>query len=124
MLNFDDYKSKIVAPPYKYVRRPSRPNIDASTLEEIKAYKDAVAEWDLRQEEQKSWAQKIKEDEARLYLVFKKEAEYQNDLDGMTRTQIDKVWAKAWSEGHSSGLSEIYNCFQELIEFYQDVRDA
>lgn len=46
---------------------------------------------------------------------------YVKDMAGFHRIPEkyrDKVWSKAWEDGHSSGYSEIYNCLSGLVDLF------
>ena len=40
-------------------------------------------------------------------------------LDSVPAKAKDKVWEKAWSDGHSSGYYEVYIHLQELVKLFE-----
>lgn len=49
--------------------------------------------------------------------VFREDLAKQFGLDGVKHAKKeDLVWLKAWNDGHSSGLQEVYQHYEELAE--------
>jgi hypothetical protein len=46
--------------------------------------------------------------------------EFQDELMkdyGLCQQEFDVIWEKAWEDGHSAGLSEVYCHFGSLFDF-------
>lgn len=43
---------------------------------------------------------------------------------GLTRAQADVLYAHAYADGHSSGLSEVVNLFDDLVTLVTDFQNA
>lgn len=53
-------------------------------------------------------------EESRLTALFKHDCEKEFKIVG--HQKADKLFQVAWSMGHSSGYSEVWNYYQELVE--------
>jgi len=101
-----------------YVGQPRKPTLERNpTAEDAKAYVDALAQYET--------------DLAR-YKVEKAEydkldVEHHNNMvdllwyigGDVPEQYKDKVFSKAWSDGHSSGWSEILNELYGLVEIFR-----
>lgn len=58
-----------------------------------------------------------------MSCLNEKEAQFKADLleeAGITdHPKADMLFNKAWEQGHSSGYSEVYNCFYDLLDLIQ-----
>lgn len=98
-----------------YPERPAKPQLSSShTSAELKHYAVAFDTWEKKRD---AW--KV------AYLLHssrRREAEEQFKADALEsvgwthRPGRDLVYARAWEQGHSSGLSEVYNELVELTE--------
>lgn len=59
-----------------------------------------------------------REEEARVDALFKYEALQEMGL--LKHPKKDKIYAKAWADGHSSGYSEVLGCLRDLAELFDD----
>ncbi len=60
-------------------------------------------------------------EERRLDALFKKEALAEVGLG--KHPKKDKIYAKAWEDGHSSGYYEVWACLQGLVDLFDDELD-
>lgn len=59
-----------------------------------------------------------REDNSQLNCKFYEDAEAYAVASGVPKQYAAKVVSKAWSDGHSSGYSEVLNCLENLIEIF------
>ena len=59
-----------------------------------------------------------REDHNRLTNQFLVDAEAYAVIMGVPKQYAAKVVSRAWSEGHSTGLTDVYNCLCGLIEIF------
>lgn len=57
-----------------------------------------------------------RKDDYRLRLLFRKAMEEEYNFSG--HRSADKVWIKAWEDGHSSGLTAVLDQYDELIDLF------
>jgi hypothetical protein len=49
---------------------------------------------------------------------------YETHGSSLSRPVLDKVYAKAWENGHAYGLSEVEEHFRDLVDFAWDILGA
>lgn len=114
MINIDDYKTVLEWP-----KRPERPAVlgkrvselnsaDLNTLGAVKA------EYDAAVEAHDAAKRAYREDEDRLRTKFREDLAAEYGVVGNPREP--KLWALAWSYGHSAGLGEVVSHYGELSE--------
>lgn len=59
---------------------------------------------------------------ARLTELFRQDMF--EDLGIENHPLREKLYSKAWNDGHSAGLSEVYNCAQDLVDLIEVPRGA
>lgn len=110
-----DFKNKI---PYPDKNHPDLNDLLQKELEiqkQITLLQAKIEEigWERRRKLQAlrlAWGQ----EEAKLIGLFRKAVEEEYDMVG--HPKADSLWNKAWEQGHSSGLSEVLNAYQDLVE--------
>ena len=60
--------------------------------------------------------QAYREEENRLTVQFRLDLEEENGTGGLSKGKRDALWAKAWADGHASGLSEVAIHYSDLAE--------
>ena len=60
-------------------------------------------------------------DQNRLVELFKKDALKEVGLANHPKS--DKIYAKAWENGHSAGYNEVLNHLKDLAELFEDELD-
>jgi hypothetical protein len=59
-----------------------------------------------------------KDEKSKLYDEFK--ADLFADLGIETNPKKEKLFSKAWEDGHSSGYGEVYSCALDLVDLIKD----
>ena len=65
--------------------------------------------------------QKYAELEGQKRELFRNDMEEEFELSRFPLTIISLIHAKAYENGHSSGYSEIRNCYYDIIEFVEQI---
>lgn len=102
----------------EYVHKPTKPvqNINNST--DAKKYVVALEEYEKKLEEYKIDVEIYKKRENEINLVITDFIKELSGLNTIPERYRDKVYAKAYSDGHSSGFYEIYIQLLDLVEFF------
>jgi flagellar biosynthesis/type III secretory pathway protein FliH len=88
--------------------------VDELTDEEIAELPTIRAEYQKAQAEARKGLDAYHEEQNRLYTQFREDiAEFYKMTD---HPKKDKVFAKAWEDGHSSGFEEVHNHYAELVQ--------
>jgi len=104
------------------LRESSKPQLDhfhttkdvTMYLELLKEHEKKIEIYDTVVKECKSVNQKFEG----ILVEYIKEVSGLNIL--VPEQYRDKVWEKAWSDGHSDGLYEVYNNLLSLVEIFED----
>ena len=108
--DFDYYSGKDI----HYPKRLKKPVLPAKpTPEDYRAYADQLEIYDAEKsdynEKVSDYHSKVNErlDKFRQVLMI--------DYD-LLKPQVDVIWGYAWEEGHSAGLQDVYNYFDDYYE--------
>ena len=109
-MNFEKYKNKM-----PYPCRSMKPRIPYSEKpKDFIEYAKKLEQWGVDFKKQKKAMLEYKKEEARLLEIFKNDAfEYLGISDNPKR---ELLYSKAWEEGHSSGLREVFEWMEDLSE--------
>lgn len=107
----------------KYGEYPSRPikpilHKDANS-KEVLEYAEQLKNWELDSVIYKEQLEIYKHNQNEIDSIIK---EFIIDVAGISivpQQYRDKLYAKAYEDGHSNGFYEIYNCLQSLIEIFE-----
>ncbi|HYG36762.1 MAG TPA: hypothetical protein VEC99_18360 [Clostridia bacterium] len=107
-----DYKSKLDYPA-KFTK-PQMPSFN-QTAAAAREFADKLEHWEKNEAEYKRLRAEYNADVSRLeQVVFKSDLEAAHDL--ADHPKKDLLWAKAWGQGHSSGLSDVLYWYSDLAE--------
>jgi hypothetical protein len=120
MLNFDDYRNTD-----RYPERPKVPSNQLKTPEDFRKHADELEQYNIAKkkwlEDSQVWAEKA----AELDKKFKVDA--LNELFGKDVERfpkiINKLWALAYEEGHSSGNSGVYNSLVDYVDIVEAIKE-
>ena len=115
-MNFDDYKVKA-----QYPDRPRKQPILTSahsTAEDARKHWMAMQEWEKNMEAFKVAIKAYHKEEGELMARFREDVLRENGLNG--HPKADKVYARAWEEGHANGLYEVSIWVSKLAEIVKD----
>ena len=99
--------------------RPKRPVANPKSSAEHKKY---AAELEAYEAAMKTYDAEWAAMEAHNHLVDHLIIEYVKKTSGLTNVpekSRDKVWRKAWEEGHSSGYLEVYYKLLDLVDLFE-----
>lgn len=99
----------------KYPSKPTKPTLGRNpTAVDARAFADALEEYERAIES-------YKEDKSYYkHCVNARMREFHEKLMkdyGLCQQEFDIIWNKAWEDGHSYGLSEVYSHFNSLFDF-------
>jgi hypothetical protein len=110
-MNYEKYKNTLLYP--GSVKKPSMPNTHPTAeeatayIKELSGYKDSLTKnGELRRA--------YDAENSRLYDLFKADALEEAGLTG--HPNADKIFAKSWEDGHSSGYYEVFSILCDLAE--------
>lgn len=66
---------------------------------------------------------KYDDHERELHVAFRRDL-YDEHGEGLPEKLLDVVYAKAWSDGHANGFSEVCSCFGNLVDFTKEILKA
>jgi hypothetical protein len=99
----------------EYPSKPNKPRLqDTHTVEEVLAYVDNLR---LYEQAMEVWTVARDAYYARSHEIaeqFRKDLEEEHSMTG--HPKADKLYAKAWEDGHSAGFAEVENVYSDLIE--------
>jgi len=109
-----EYKNKLEYP--ATVREPAvlRKVARDLTADEAKSLPAVCAQYAADKEAYVAARQAYNEETAALTSKLKADLEAEHGLVG--HPKADKVWAKAWEDGHSSGYGEVASIYDDLAE--------
>ncbi len=109
--DFEYYSGKHL----RYPSKPSKPTISRNpSAIEARAWADALEDYEREIEtynEELSWC---RSESSRLQTEFMDKLK--KDC-GLSDKAFDLIWDKAWERGHSAGLQEVYQEFDDLFGF-------
>jgi hypothetical protein len=112
------YESKVVVP---FVSKPYILICAAGTLspEEIEQLPSIKREYDLAIEHRKEQRRLYDEDTKKLMLRFRQDCLESLFMDPNSKV-ANLLYDKAWSDGHSGGLREVYNHLYDMLDIYTE----
>jgi hypothetical protein len=112
-MNFSKYQNTLPYPEKPVAPRPSGPftklTYDEALeyAEAVKVYKAEMIKWEVASEN-------YRKESLLIQYQFEREAIEEAGLAG--HPKAEKVFAKAWERGHSSGYEEVFNVLEDLAE--------
>lgn len=86
----------------------------ASSLEELEKEKK-----ELEKERRAEYSA----EQGRLYNLFRQDVEYELDFGDWPDAVKQAIHSKAWDDGHSGGLGDVYAQYDELVDLVTVARD-
>lgn len=100
----------------QYPTKPRKPRLaSGATAAEARAYADEVEAYGPAMEAFATARAAYYADEDRLAWVFRRDLEEENGVPH-DHPKAQMLWDKSYEQGHSSGLSEIANVYDDLSE--------
>lgn len=104
----------------KEIKKPSKPKLPNyhPTKVDIDMYSTALSDYEAAIKiytEQKEFITKEANEMENLLINYIKDVSGFNSIPSQYQ---QKVWAKAWSDGHSGGYSEVCQCLVDLIDIF------
>lgn len=104
----------------EYPKKPTKPFLkNGHSSEDTVKYAESLKEYETLMEEYRSGMEEYRIAKNNVEKVIE---EYIKDMAVITTVPPqyrDKVYQKAWADGHSSGFYEVYNCLNDLIEIFE-----
>jgi hypothetical protein len=113
--DYDFYRGTDIVLPIK----PTKPRMSSTpTAVDARTYADALEAYE------KDIA--VYENDFRVYKTLKQARVelFKEELfadTNLTRNKFEVIYSRAWDKGHSCGLQEVENCFNDLCDFIQQV---
>jgi hypothetical protein len=102
-----------------FPKRPVKPRLPKDhTAEEVRGYADALEVWESLQSDYHHQLDLYRAETFRLENQFKKDA--LEELGLTDHPKADKIYSKAWDQGHYAGLNEVWVCLQNLADLFED----
>lgn len=102
-----------------YPNRPTKPILSRNhTSEDAELYAAMLKTWE---KEYAEYQEKLKAYKAHTFELedqFKRDA--LDDVGLLNHPKADKIYAKAWEDGHASGLNSVYNALVDLAPLFLD----
>jgi hypothetical protein len=95
--------------------------VKSLTADEMKNIVNLRHEFDELQTERRERMNFYSSEVNRLHLKFRADLEQEFNTRG--HPKADLLFAKAWSHGHASGLSDVYYWYDELYELVAPTKD-
>jgi len=109
-MNFEKYKNLM-----EYPYRPHKPFLERGhTSNEARNYTSSLRVYESLMVRFREGRQKYHDEGNRLNEQFKQDAF--KELSIQNNEKKEKLWSKAWEEGHSGGLNEVWIYMQDLVE--------
>lgn len=102
------YPARVTEPE---VLRKRAKDMDAAEIASLTAVK---AEWEQAKRDYEAARRAYNTDDNRLEAQFRADLEAEHGMTG--HPKADKLWSKAYSDGHSGGMSEVSNVYGELVD--------
>jgi hypothetical protein len=113
-MDFNKYKNQLPYPP-----RPAKPTLPKNpTPEDYRKHADDMEVHAQAVTKCLKEMDKYHAEQARLDTLFKQDALAEVGLTN--HPKADKAYGLAWENGHSSGLSEVYNHLLDYAELLKD----
>jgi hypothetical protein len=113
-MDVDKYKNKM-----EYPKGLIKPFLKKEhTSEEASQYVKNLKEYEASLPSYREAKQKYREEDYRLIELFRQDAFKELGIE--KHPKRDVAWRKAWEDGHSCGLSEVWLELQDLAELMVD----
>ena len=104
----------------EYPDKPTKPTLKHNhSSEELKKYNSDFKTYETELEIYKNKKEQYGKVQNEVDGIIEK---WLKDISGFTNhvpdDKKDKVWYKAWQDGHSSGYSEVYSCLCSLVDLF------
>ncbi len=107
------YKSKL-----PYPSKPKKPNtsvnVEKATDADIAAVRKAIADFEEAEKAYKKAVDAYRAEESRLADAFKTDLLLRFNVTN--NPKADLCFQKSWGRGHSDGLTEVFDVFEDLVE--------
>jgi hypothetical protein len=105
-----------------YPIQPNRPIlVKKHTSEDVKKYQEELSEYEIKYSTYQEEYEKIRNHNNDIEYILE---EYIKDVSGLytivPKQYQDKLYAKAYSDGHSAGIYEVYGCLTSLIYIFEE----
>jgi len=115
MLDFEKYKLPEDSDFERFITPPFHPKMPKGTDPELfRIYANQLEEYNKKKEERNEYFLKRQDKQYGLEEQFK--IDLFDDLDICDNTKRHKLYSIAWDIGHASGLHEVYDNAEKLVE--------
>ena len=102
---------------------PEKPNkpiaIKVGTSYEVRKYADKLEQWELATTDYKEAHNEYLAVRKEVDAILDEYIKHQANFDAVPDHYKEKVWRKAYQDGHSGGHSEIFNCLCDLVGIFE-----
>jgi len=103
----------------EYPARPKKPILSREhTSEDAELYAASLKTWEKDMETYQESMKEYRAETHRLMDKFRHDA--LDDVGLLNHPKADKIYSKAWEDGHSSGLYSVYQELCDLAELFLD----
>lgn len=125
-MNFDDYQNMKPFPNSadlnKYAQKIKSEISDTLTHRQYQDKLNEIDEW--TKETYDRMRAEYYEEEAKMVEKFWQDVEKEAEISNYPLELRQVIRAKAWEDGHYAGFPEVYNKFQDVMEFVNKVVSA
>lgn len=118
-MNVENYK--VAYAPPAFVPKPHLSESEKMDPEAIRKYAENVEKYNAYEVKLKEYDKTYSRKQNERLMQFRQDLAIENGLDKFPKAISDKVYAKAWEDGHSSGLYEVATNYEELAEMVLDI---
>lgn len=101
-----------------YPRKPDAAGIKIKTAQEHREYADKLELYEKDMEEYKIQEKECRIHNQNVHELIEMLIKSQADFNSIPSQYQEKVFSKAWSDGHSDGYYEVYQELCELVEIF------
>ncbi len=114
-MNLEKYKN-----PIPYPNRLTKPRIPlgSSSSYMVKEYAEELAKWESAMEKFKAERKVYDDKDQELERIFRNDALQELGYDKLPEWQQNRIYAYAYEQGHSGGLSEIWNVLDNMTTLF------
>ena len=99
--------------------RPSKPLLNKNhDSQQIKIYAAQMEEYEKDMVQYNEYLEIYKRECGEIALLIEELIKDEAGLDSVPEKSRDKVYSKAWSDGHSSGFYSVYQELVELVDLF------
>jgi len=117
---YDDIKfAQSFYPPYP--DRPTKPRLLSSHNSiDAKRHAENMVQWEIDNDSYKVAISVYRNEEYDINQIIEAHIKEESGFNTIIPDdKKDKVWRKAWEDGHSNGYSEVYGCLCGLVDLFQ-----